>query len=274
MVLPRLMTGIVGIALFLGGIYFGGLPFFFLVLAVVLVGLREFYLMARQTGYPCYAGVGLLASAVWVFSVFLNGVSAGPLADNQSTSAILALILLWIVLRSVVRGPADTSLSEWSVTCLGIFYVAWTLSHLLLLRELRPGGRELTFGLFVIIWVADTFAYAVGSRWGHHKIAPAISPKKSWEGTLAGLGGAAGASVVLQQTLLKAYCNPAEALGIGIAVGLVSFVSDLGESILKRGAGLKDSSPLLPGHGGVLDRFDSFFLTAPLYYYFWVLIKR
>jgi len=274
MLLPRISTGIIGAALILGSIFFGGLPFLFIVLGIVMLGVREFYYLAGETGYPSYPGIGLAASVLVVLSVFLNGVSFGQVTDNQTTSALLGLIMILIVSRSLAKGPRDTSLSEWGVTLLGIFYVAWSLSHLLLIRDLRPGGREITFLLFSLVWMEDTAAYFVGMRWGRHKIAPSISPKKSWEGTLAGLMAAAGVAVAFQMSVLRPYLRLGESVGLALIVGVLAFVSDLGESVLKRGAGIKDSSQLLPGHGGVLDRFDSFLLTAPFYYYYWAFLKH
>jgi phosphatidate cytidylyltransferase len=209
-----------------------------------------------------------------VLSVFLNGVSFGSVTDNQTTSAIIGLMLVVIVTRSLIKGPADTSLSEWSVTFMGVFYVSWSLSHLLLIRDLRPGGRDITFMLFAMIWAEDITAYFIGSRWGRHKIAESISPKKSWEGTIAGLVGACVVAVLFQMTLLSQQLRLIEAVGLALLVGILAFASDLGESVLKRGAGVKDSSQLLPGHGGVLDRFDSFLLTAPFYYYYWAFLNH
>ena len=274
MLLPRIMTGVVGATLILGSIFFGGLPFLFIVLGIVMLGVREFYFLAQETGYPSYPQLGLLGSVLVVLSVFLNGVSFGQLTDNQTTSALMGLLMILIVARSVAKGPADTSLSEWGVTLLGVFYVAWSLSHLLLIRDIRPGGREITFLLFALIWAEDTAAYFVGVRWGSHKIAASISPKKSWEGTIAGLLAAAAVAGLFQMTVLRPYLRLFEAVGLAVAVGLLAFISDLGESVLKRGAGIKDSSQLLPGHGGVLDRFDSFLLTAPFYYYYWAFLKH
>ena len=102
----------------MGAIYFGSLPFLFIVLGTALLGVREFYGLARETGYPCYPALGLMLSGLVVLSVFLNGVSFGSVTDNQTTSALLGLALLLIVGRSLSRGPADTSISEWSVTLL------------------------------------------------------------------------------------------------------------------------------------------------------------
>jgi len=180
MLLPRILTAMIGGALLLGAVYVGSLPFLFIVLGIILLGVREFYFLAGETGYPCYPWIGTAASGLLTASVFLNGVAFGPVTENQTTSALLGLIFIVIVLRSLVKGPADTSLSEWGTTLLGVFYVAWSLSHLLLIRDLRPGGREITFLLFALVWVEDTAAYFVGSQWGRHKIAPSISPKKSW----------------------------------------------------------------------------------------------
>jgi phosphatidate cytidylyltransferase len=274
MLLPRVMTGIVGGAFILGSIYFGGFPFLFIVLGIVMLAVREFYYLAEETGYPSYSLIGVAASVLVVLSVFLNGVAFAQITDNQTTSALFGLILIVIVSRSLVKGPADTTLSEWGITLLGIIYVAWSLSHLLMIRDIRPGGREITFLLFSLVWVADTAAYFVGVRWGSHKIAESISPKKSWEGTLAGLAAAVGVALVFQMSVLKPYMRQGEAVVLALIVGILAFISDLGESAIKRGAGLKDSSQLLPGHGGVLDRFDSLLLTAPFFYYFWAFLKH
>src|SRR4051812_24068265 len=123
MLFPRLLTGVVGAILILGSIYFGKLPFLFVVLGLVMLAVRKFYVLAEQTGYPSYPTLGLVASVLVVFSFFLSGVSLGQVTDNQTTSAILALLMILIVTRSLTKGPADTSLSEWGMTLLGVFYV-------------------------------------------------------------------------------------------------------------------------------------------------------
>src|SRR5262249_35782824 len=160
------------------------------------------------------------------------------------------------------------------VTFFGLIYVAWPLSHLLLIRDFRPKGDAVTYFLFVVIWVADIAAYAVGTRWGKRHIAEAISPKKTWEGTIPGVIAAMRVGALFQLTVLKGSLHLVEALILAAVVALLAFWSDLAESMLKRGAGVKDSSPLLPGHGGILDRFDSFILAAPIYYYYWAFFKH
>ncbi|MFA5975611.1 MAG: phosphatidate cytidylyltransferase [Elusimicrobiota bacterium] len=275
MLLPRFLTAVIGVPLLLGSIYFGSLPFFFVVLCIVLLGLHEFYYLAQETGYPCYEWVGLLFGALLLVSIYLNAVGFGQVTENQGTAALISLALLVFVLRSLARGPADTTLSEWGITFFGLFYVAWSFSHLVLLRDLRPNGQVLTFFLFVLIWVEDIVAYAVGLRWGKHPIATAISPKKTWEGTVAGLLGALVVGTLFQQlTDIKQVIHLPGMLLVSLITGLLAFFSDLGESMIKRGAGVKDSSTLLPGHGGILDRFDAFILAAPVFYYYWAFFKR
>lgn len=274
MLFPRILTALVGLPLLLAAIYFGSLPFFLLLLGIVVLSLREFYFLAREGGYPSYSTAGTLAGVLIVISVFLNGTAFGQWTENQATSALIALILVAIVFVSLLRGPSETLLAEWSVTFFGIFYVGWSLAHLLLIRDLRPGGQSIAFFLFSLIWAEDIVAYWIGTRWGRHLIAEHISPKKTWEGTFAGLLAAAGVGVVFQATLLKSHLRLPEAVILAVITALLAFASDLGESLLKRSAGVKDSSTLLPGHGGILDRFDSFLLTAPFFYYYWAFFKH
>ena len=274
MLLPRVLTALIGIPFLLAAIYFGSLPFFFFFLGIVLLGLREFYYLAEESGYPCFSWIGVLLGGLLFFSVFLNGVSFGQLTDNQSTAGFIALILIVLVSRSLLRGATETLLSEWSVTFFGIFYVSWSLSHLLLLRDLRPYGQTITFMLFVMIWAADIFAYLVGKKWGRRHLAESISPKKTWEGTFAGVLASVIVALLFQVCALKTTLRISEAIFLGLLIGVLSLVSDLGESLIKRSAGVKDSSNLLPGHGGVLDRFDSFLLTSPIFYYYWAFVKH
>jgi len=274
MLLPRLLTGIFGGALLLGVIYTGGLPFFLIILGISLVALREFYGLCRATGYATSAVVGLIGGFLLTVSIFLNGVSWGALAENQGTAFLIAVIVLILVLQGLVKGPADTRISEWAVTLFGMIFVSGALAHLILLRDLRPIGQSATFMLFAMIWAADTCAYVVGVRWGKHRLAPAISPKKSWEGLAGGVIGAMAVAALFRQFLFKTHLTLLEALLLGAVIAVIALLSDLAESLVKRGADVKDSSQLLPGHGGLLDRFDSFLLAAPFYYYYWAFFKH
>jgi phosphatidate cytidylyltransferase len=274
MLLPRILTAVLGVPVLLAVIWFGGLPFYFALLAITLVAMREFYYLAEQTGYPCYTGLGVVGGGLVLTSMFFNGVAIANSTDNQVTAAIISLLLLLVVLKSLAKGPSDTSLSEWGITLLGILYVAWSLGHLLLLRDLRPYGFPATCLLFAIIWTEDTAAYFVGMKWGRRRIAESISPKKTWEGTIAGVFAAMAVAALFQVTVLRGAIRMPEILFLAGVTAILGFCSDLGESMIKRGAGLKDSSLLLPGHGGLLDRFDAFVLTAPFFYYYWAFLKH
>jgi phosphatidate cytidylyltransferase len=274
MLLPRLLTGVLGGALLLGVIYTGGLPFFLVILGLSLVALREFYDLSKDTGYATVANVGLFGGFLLTTSVFLNGMGWGSITDNQGSAFLLAIFILILVLYGLLRGPADIRLSEWSVTLFGILFVNGSLAHLLLMRDLHPFGMAITFMLFAMIWAADTFAYIIGMRWGKHKLAPKISPKKSWEGFIAGTLGAVLCALIFRQFYFKFILSLPEACLLAVVIAAIALASDLAESMVKRGANAKDSSHILPGHGGLLDRFDSFLLAAPFYYYYWAFFKH
>jgi phosphatidate cytidylyltransferase len=274
MLLPRFLTALVGLPLLMGAIYFGSLPFFFLILGITFLALREFYFLAEENGYPVSQWLGTGFGLLLVVSVFLNGTTFGEVTQNQLTAAVLSIVVIVLAVRSLSKGPSETLLSEWAVTFYGIIFVAWSLSHLLLIRDLRPEGQSATFMLFVMIWAEDIVAYLVGTRWGKRPIASAISPKKTWEGTIGGLIASVVVAVAFQLTVLNQRLHLPEAIFLGLVVGILGFASDLSESLIKRTAGVKDSSVLLPGHGGILDRFDSFLLTAPFYYYYWAFVKH
>jgi phosphatidate cytidylyltransferase len=158
-----------------------------------------------------------------------------------------------------------------AVTILGMVYVGWFFSYLLFIRSLTDHGGYLFF-LMLTIWAMDMAAYLSGKVFGHTPLMPSISPKKTWEGAIAGFLVALAAAAIFSWT---ANLELFHALVLGGLIGIFGQFSDLIESLIKRDAGVKDSSTLIPGHGGVLDRIDSFVLTAPLMYYYvvWFVIK-
>jgi phosphatidate cytidylyltransferase len=160
-----------------------------------------------------------------------------------------------------------------STTVFGIVYVAYLASHLILLRELplQIGGEyrlgaSFVFLVFTVTWAADTGAYAVGSLFGRHPLLPRVSEKKTWEGAGGGVAFGALAGWAASRTF-AGYLAPWQGLALGALAAVVGLLGDLFESLLKRDAELKDTSRVIPGHGGVLDRFDSLLFTAPLIYY-------
>jgi phosphatidate cytidylyltransferase len=156
-----------------------------------------------------------------------------------------------------------------SVTLLGILYVSWLLSHLVLLRGL-PYGKEFLFYLLLVVWSGDTGAYYVGSYFGTHRLAPVVSPKKTIEGAIGGLIVSLLASCIAKWTFLPLF-NYRDCISLGILLAVISQLGDLCESLLKRAVNVKDSGTILPGHGGILDRLDGVMFAAPVLYYYTIL---
>jgi phosphatidate cytidylyltransferase len=190
----------------------------------------------------------------------------------------LALLLFCTFFRPLEEVLADTSAS---IFCL--FYIGLTLLSLVNLHE-QPNGPSLVAFLLCVVWAGDTFAYYVGRAWGRHRLAPNLSPSKTWEGAVASMAGSLLAAwglhalaALLQARDLAVLSYPEETwywLLLAALVNLAAQVGDLAESGLKRSAGVKDSGTLLPGHGGVLDRVDAVLVAAPVLWYAQVIHQR
>ncbi len=258
--LRRILTALVAAPVVLGLAYLGGWPFVALVAAIGLVGQAELYGMARASGAAPSRTGGLVLGASVV--VILARPSLWPIAASWLvTVAVLAPFIL----------PQDDFLTSLSVTLAGAVYPTGLLGSLVLLRTARSAtvDAEMAFWLvvltFLLVWATDVFAYYVGRGLGERPLAPAISPNKTWEGTLGGFGAAVVVAVLLKLTVLNLLAWPHMG-AIALIGGGVSQIGDLMESQLKRSTGAEDASTILPGHGGVLDRFDAMLVAAPLIY--------
>lgn len=162
----------------------------------------------------------------------------------------------------------NNSALDFNITLGGILYLGWLGAYLISLRSL-PDGKWWFLLVLPTIWIADGAAYFVGSHFGKHKMVPHVSPKKSWEGYFGGvLFGALGCLLLASLWHLRAPAiTPVKGLILGLVISIVSPVGDLGESMLKRGFGVKDTSHALPGHGGIMDRIDSWLWAAAIGYY-------
>lgn len=249
-VVARVLTAVVGVPAIILLTMLGGLPFLFLVGLLSLVGLQEFY---RLTHVPhCLEVWGYAAGGLVILGVF-HGWTEWSLG-----SVVLLVSLLLLVLVSFPRLTFEQAGS----TVLGVLYVPFLFSYLLRLRAL-PGGAGYTLLAFSLTWACDTLAFLVGARWGRRRLAPRLSPRKTWEGAVAGVAG----SVLLLLAVhswFRLGLYPAAVLGVIAA--LAAEAGDLVESALKRLAGVKDAGNILPGHGGILDRFDGLLLVAPVVY--------
>jgi len=256
--LRRVVTALLAAPVVLVLAYLGGWWFAGLVAGIGVLGQRELYKMAQQMGArPHRVGGGLIG--ILVVAAFLRP-ALWPLG---------AVALLVFIVGAPLLVQADRFLASFAVTIAGIVYPTGLLGSLVWLREAQSAvvgdGEAFRLVLFVLlmVWATDVAAYYVGKTFGQRALAPAISPNKTWEGTLGGLGAALTVGVVLKVTLLDVLSWPHVAALIGIGGG-VSQLGDLLESRLKRSVEVDDSSNLLPGHGGMLDRFDAMAVAAPL----------
>ena len=250
----RVITALAGIPVIVVAVLAGG--WWFLAAAVIIgvIAGWEFDRMVKIKGYapnqPLLLGmiVLLLLTAFWSLNL-----------STYVVTAALVLSLFWQLFRAGSKTPTV----DWALTLAGIIYIGWSLAHLVALRQL-PQGQAWVWLALLATWGGDSFAYLAGSRWGRHKIWPRLSPKKSWEGLLGSFaGGLLLAALVIFWFELS--WNPT--LLAGAVIPIVAFFGDVAESMLKRDAGIKDTSNLLPGHGGILDRIDSLLFVAGLVYY-------
>lgn len=255
MLWQRVLSALAGIPLIILAVWYGGLPLLALTGIIVLLGLREMTEMLERLG---------LKPSVWLaMAGGLILIGGAYLYKDGYPGPTITIIMFMHLLATVVLYPRYTLL-DGAGTLMGTLYVG-LLSYFYLLRTLPDGWIWLIF-MLAGTWASDTAAYFVGRALGRRRIAPVLSPKKTLEGALGGLLG----SVLVGW--LFAYIYPflplPQMLLLGLLVGAAAEVGDLLESAFKRQAGIKDSSKLIPGHGGILDRFDSALFTAPLVYYF------
>lgn len=230
---------------------------------LTLVGLWEFFRMAEAA-----AGASPLRIPGYLFAAAIAPLSlSGSLP--QGMVAVTALFL--IVMLTAAMLPGRSLADYWksvSATLLGVLYVAAPLCLLVWVRLQRDGAYWTLFTL-IVIWVGDTAAFFVGSAFGKHKSFPRISPNKTWEGTAASLGAALGVGLLYAWFFWEGD-RPWERIVLAGLLNIAGQLGDLAESALKRCAGVKDSSRLIPGHGGLLDRIDALLFAAPVLWYYWL----
>lgn len=256
MFVTRLISGVVLVAVALVTIGLGGWILFGTLLLISLIGARELY-KAMQVGgkgfslmeFGGYAGLILYYLGI----VFLD--------EKFRLAAVLAVlvILMFIYVFSYPKFHAHQVMAAF----FGIIYVGVMLACIYQARML-PGGHFHVWLIFLCSWGCDTCAYCVGMLIGKHKMAPVLSPKKSVEGAVGGVAGAVLLGVIYAAATKGPMAEYALICGVG---ALISMVGDLAASAIKRNMGIKDYGKLIPGHGGILDRFDSVIFTAPVIYY-------
>jgi phosphatidate cytidylyltransferase len=246
----RILIAAAGIPLVLWLVYVGGWPMFGLAAVGALIALHELYWMTRTLRPVVLAGyLGALAA--------LLGATLGG-ADWA-----LAGLMSTLLFAFVIKGGLSTV--SVSVTVLGVAWIGLGLAHALLLRDIDEHGVLAVYAVLLAVWAGDAAAYFVGRLIGRHKLAPTVSPGKSWEGLIAGT--VATVAVTFIAVYEQSFLTIAESLVLGVVIAIVAPLGDLFESALKRDADVKDSGRLLAGHGGVLDRIDALLFAWVAAYY-------
>lgn len=249
----RFRTGAVYTAVTIVCVLAGNVPMLLMIMAVAGICAGEFFYMLRSDAKLPNEMLGIIAAVLYPPSVYLGGLIGAMLVSL----ALLLALLVWYVFWLKARIP------DVGVSFFGAAYTGLLLCGLIVIRASLPApwGGVVVLLLFLSVWANDAFAYLVGSKIGRHKLAPRTSPKKSWEGFLAGLVGSMVFWCVM--TLVPGVTMGIPmALLFGLICGLMSVLGDLAESRIKRNSGFKDSGTIMPGHGGLLDRSDSLFLTS------------
>lgn len=257
----RVIVAIVLIPLVVGCLYLGGIPW---LLGVMLAGVLAWLEMAgilQSEHYRAHRILGLFFVVGALLDAYIRNV-----LPSQFFSALpfpTTLILLSLMWMLFDRG--EHPIADWCMTVAGALYLGVTISYLVALRE-RPNGFNWAITAFVVTWACDALAYFAGRAFGKHKLWPRISPKKTWEGIAGGTIGAIIAGLALGVWLLGIPWW--QGILLGALVAIAAPFGDLAESLFKRQANVKDSSQLIPGHGGALDRIDSLLFVFPVVTYF------
>jgi phosphatidate cytidylyltransferase len=243
----------------------GGIYYLILVDTIIITGLFEFYRMMEAKGLRPYKWIGLLSGGALPWYLFFR--------QGMYANVLLTLTFIAVMIAELLRKDKGHAVYHISVTIFGVLYVSWLGSHLMLLRELPIiAGLDYAFGytfviiVFTLTWCYDTGAYAFGRIFGRHKLFPSISPSKTIEGAIGGTFLSI-VGILIARMLMDTQLGIVAAVALAIAASVIGQLGDLVESMIKRDAKIKDSSTAIPGHGGILDRFDSLLFTAPLIYY-------
>lgn len=270
----RLLVAAVAIPLAVLLVWQGGWPLAALMALIGALGCRELFDLAAKQGIAAFRTRGMIAAAIGPLLVYLAMTNGdGRLLVRGNWAYLVAAFMVMLLVQVLHdRSPAERPLGAVAVTLFGVAYTAMLPSFLLAIRhgawlERSWAGTALVFFPLVVTWVGDSAAMLGGRAIGGAKLAPTISPGKTRSGAIAGLVGAAAVAPLFALWLLPMVgirLGVWQSVAMALVLGVVGQLGDLAESLFKREAGVKDSSSLIPGHGGVLDRFDSLYVVLPI----------
>ena len=269
--MQRILTAVVALPILIASILIPWLWWLFVALAAaaMVIGLWEFYLLAKKLKLKPDAAAGYLAGAAIVTIAVLMQQN-DPGVSVLLIQFVIIILTAGTLIAATFRGaPFDSMIGSTGATILGVLYIPFLGSHLISIRtgfNQTLSAHLLSF-FFLVLMGSDVGAYYIGRALGKRKLAPSISPGKTWEGVIGGIAASLAMAALAHfwffRELPLKYILP-----LAVIMTVVGILGDLAESALKRGAGAKDAANILPGHGGILDRLDSLLFNAPLIYYF------
>ncbi|MDD3804329.1 MAG: phosphatidate cytidylyltransferase [bacterium] len=264
----RLLTSFAFVPFFLAIFDFGSYPFLFLILGIIGIMAYEFFYLLRAKKLNPYFKVGVFSSVILGFIMYYSSA--------LFTYFLITFLIMLVTVGELRREKNGESIIYMSSTTFGVIYTGWLGGHMLLVRQFSESvfnSGIMIYLPFLMIWMADTGAFFLGSLIGKHKIIPRISPSKSYEGLIGGLIFSFLSGFAFMKIWAQ-FLTAADILILSIIAVTAGLAGDLVESAMKRDANIKDISSFLPGHGGVLDRFDSILFALPLFYYYFVFILK
>jgi len=260
--ITRILVAVLTIPILLGVSYYGKIPFLIFILTIGLITFYEISEMIKKKEIFLCNSVGFFAVA----SLILNGYY-----KFISIDALLLIIFTLLLVFELFKNKGS-AINNISSTLMAIAYAGIFSAAIIEVREFYSTvpitysyGGMIIISIFITLWMTDSAAYFIGTAIGKHKLFPRVSPNKSWEGAIAGFLFALITSVVLKIFLLN-FLSIIDVIAFGIIIGVFGQIGDLIESLIKRDAGVKDSSSIIPGHGGFFDRFDSLLFSVPIIY--------
>ena len=261
MLVKRVISGIVGILLLFALIMSGRIPFFIFSALLVILATNEYYnLLGNKLEYNKY------------FLIILSLLFFVSMNSNLYTGPVLFLIFIFLFVYHIYNYSYENILYSIALSLLGIIYIGGGLSFFVRLQELQTADMFATGFLWITLlgtWAVDTGAYFSGIHSGKTKLSPRISPNKTLEGAIGGISLSIGVTLVF--VMINGFLTPAM-LFYALLLGPIAVLGDLFESAVKRDLTIKDSGELIPGHGGILDRFDSLLFTLPFSYYYFLIL--
>lgn len=273
-ILLRVIVSLIFIPIFWIVFSHGGYPFLAFVLLIVGLCQYEFYKIVEAKGMRPLKSLGIIIGILWTCGFFLQEIKFNFKKEFLTIFLVFSFLLILVV--HLFRKRGFSPVADISTTLFGFVYTVLPLSFILLLRlEFAKNYASVlgrweegpAFLPFFVTWSCDTVAYFIGISFGKHKILPNISPNKSVEGSLGGFIASIGACL-FAKILFSPYLSFLDCFLLGSLIGIFGLLGDFVESLIKRDANVKDTSRILPGHGGILDRFDSLIFTIPLCYYY------